>query len=262
MRASAPRAIAFAVVVLAAVSARAEPAELAAVGQPKPPAYIYTDELAELEPMRFRKPRAMQVARPGRAAAIRIQPGVRYLWVIDKDGSIRVAPESRNARGVETSGHPLLTGGGPARLGGVMVMRGRVLTVDSDSGRYGYLDPSMSKSSLEAAARWMNKVAITDRAGRRLRLETRYVPSIHDRRERGPLDRADLRLARYVQRHGGYVLLPPRDGTHSDLPTRLRTSSQRLGWSKRARQRWQRRGTRTRHQRQRPAVKRRARSSR
>jgi hypothetical protein len=179
----------------------------------------------------------MQVGAPG-AKALRLKPDVKYLWVISESGQVRVAPVQLDAKGQELIGHPNLLGGKRARLGGVLQLRGGVAVLDSDSGRYGYLDPSLSPKNLKAAAAWIRRVGINSSNGERAEIKTRFVPPVATKKNPTALDRRDLKMGRFFRRHGGYRLLPPRAGKKKALPRTLKSMKARRRWSKQARTKW------------------------
>ncbi|MDN5049331.1 hypothetical protein [Aliarcobacter butzleri] len=62
-----------------------------------------------------------------------LEKGEQYIWVIDKDGFLCIGIESKKLLG----GHPTLTNGMPARIGGELIhIKGNKWEVNSSSGRY------------------------------------------------------------------------------------------------------------------------------
>ncbi len=211
------------------------------VGPVRPPAYVRTNELADVDASRFKKAPGHQAARPGDGRAIQLDPGVGvYLWVIDASGTFHVAPYEKRADGSENIGHPMLVGGRGARMAGELhyVKRKKsgkdVWRLDSDSGRYikPYLD--VSEEQLAAARRLVKRIAITSgrrgRARRPVKLRARFV-------EPGSDKPGMVKVFALARRVGGYVLLPPKGSTRQALPSHLRGKTARARWQRATRAR-------------------------
>jgi len=68
-------------------------AQLEAIGTARAPAYVRSNELANVESATFRRAPGHQWARAGGKRTIRLDPGKKvYLWVIDQSGAFHVAP--------------------------------------------------------------------------------------------------------------------------------------------------------------------------
>jgi hypothetical protein len=62
-----------------------------------------------------------------------LEKGSQYIWVIDKDGFLCIGIESDKHKG----GHPTLTNGMPARIGGELIYeKDNIWKINSSSGRY------------------------------------------------------------------------------------------------------------------------------
>lgn len=217
-----------------------------AVGPARSPAYVRSNELADIDSATFKKARGHQSARPGDGRTIHLNPAREvYLWVIDQSGVFHVAPYQKRPDGSENIGHPMLVGGRRARMAGELhfVRRKKsgkdVWVLDSDSGRYIKPYPDVSKAQLVAARRLIARIEISSgRPGGKLRpvkLRTRFVEPGTDKPEMKKV----FALSRQV---GGYVLLPPKGSTRSGLPARLRGKSARAAWQRRTRARLAPRG--------------------
>lgn len=217
-----------------------------AVGPARSPAYVRSNELADIDAARFKKARGHQSARPGDGRTIHLDPDREvYLWAIDQSGVFHVAPYQKRPDGSENIGHPMLVGGRRARMAGELHYLRRkksgkdVWVLDSDSGRYIKPYPDVSKAQLAAARRLVARIEISSgRPGGRLRpvkLRTRFVEPGTDK----PDMKKVFALARRV---GGYVLLPPKGSTRRALPARLRGKSARAAWQRATRARLAPRG--------------------
>jgi hypothetical protein len=230
--------IALAVILPAA--ARGERRTLDKIGPVHPPAYVRSNELADLKRARFKKAHGHQAARPGDGRTIHLDPRVRvYLWAIDASGTFHVAPYHKRADGSENIGHPMLIGGHGARMAGelhfVRRMKGKhVWVLDSDSGRYIKPYPEISAKQLAAARRLVKKIAITSgrpgSRGRPVKLRASFVAPGTEKPAMRPV------VAR-SRRVGGYLLLPPKGATSRALPPRLRSKAARARWQRAARAR-------------------------
>lgn len=239
-------AVTFALVAFAAGTVQAKPRTrrermVDAVGPARSPAYVRSNELADIDAARFKKARGRQSARPGDGRTIHLDPSRQvYLWLIDESGAFHVAPYEKRPDGSENIGHPMLVGGRRARMAGELhfVRRkksGRdVWQLDSDSGRYIKPYPEVSPEQLAAARRLIGEIPISSgRPGGRSRpvkLRTEFVePGTH---------KPDMvKVFALARRVGGYVLLPPKGGGNRALPARLRTKSARAAWQRAARTR-------------------------
>ncbi|HEU5059496.1 MAG TPA: hypothetical protein VFU21_23340 [Kofleriaceae bacterium] len=216
-------------------------AGLEEVGPVRPPAYVRSNELADVDAARFKSAPGHQAARPGDGRRIHLDPSRKaYLWVIDASGTFHVAPYEERDDGSENIGHPMLIGGGGARMAGELhfVRRKKsgkdVWELDSDSGRYVKPYPDVTPEQLAAARRLIKQISITSgeegKKARPVKLRARFVePGSH---------RPDMRrVFALARRTGGYVLLPPKGMTRTALPARLRGAKARAAWQRAARAR-------------------------
>jgi len=67
-----------------------------------------------------------------------IDKNMQYIWVVDEDGFLRIGKEEIKENKKESKGHPTLTGGMPARVGGQLTFdtKNNIWIVDPFSGRY------------------------------------------------------------------------------------------------------------------------------
>jgi len=224
-----------------AASADRAAKQLDEIGRVRPPAYVRSNELADVDAGRFKKAPGHQAARPGDGRTIRLDPAVRvYLWVIDASGTFHVAPYQKRSDGSENIGHPMLVGGRGARMAGELhyVKRKKsgkdVWLLDSDSGRYIKPYPEVSQEQLAAARRLVKKIGITSGrpggARRPVKLNARFV-------EPGT-DKPDMvKVFALARRVGGYVLLPPKGAPRRTLPAHLRGKTARARWQRTTRAR-------------------------
>jgi hypothetical protein len=211
------------------------------IGPVRAPAYVRSNELADVDAARFKKAPGHQAARPGDGRTIHLDPSVEvYLWVIDASGTLHVAPYEKRSDGSENIGHPMLVGGRGARMAGELhyVKRKKsgkdVWVLDSDSGRYIKPYPEVSQEQLAAARRLAKRIPITSGrpggAQRPVKLRGRFV-------EPGSNKPEMVKVFAVARRVGGYVLLPPKGSTRQALPAHLRGKRSRARWQRAARAR-------------------------
>lgn len=216
-----------------------ETAELVGkLGDPRPPAYIRSNELVPEHPSRFRRAPHLQSAHPGGRGSIVLDPDQgHYLWAMDAAGTFYVAPYEKYEDGSESIGHPMLVGGRPLPIAGELHYDGRTSSgkdrwvMDSDSGRYVKPYSDVHPGQLKAARRLVRRIAITSRSpgkrARAVRLHRLFVGHGTDK----PAMRRIYTRARGM---GGYLLIPPKGAGPEQFPSSLRRADKRAAWQRAA----------------------------
>jgi hypothetical protein len=200
------------------------------LGPPRNPLYIRAGEVKSFKKGKLYKPRGLQVRRLG-GKPIRVQRGKTYLWVIDAEGTVYLAPETwlpgKGDRVGHVNVHP-----GPAPIGGEFFYsdEDERWILNYDSGRNGHKHEDTRPRQLRAARDLFLAIGVLNDTHPLKKIKLEFTTLLRDR----PRTKTEqIRLASY-KRAGGYILTDSKKGNVL-IPEHLRHWQAKKRWAQRVR---------------------------